>query len=71
MKLWLARAAGSWEHAEAVSSKGVGCTPVRSLDVGLLDAELFEIYGPYSPIHHVCGSPTTDLDDECSWGPSP
>jgi hypothetical protein len=37
----------------------------------LLDSELFEIYGPYSLIHRVCGSPTVDLDDQCSLGPSP
>jgi hypothetical protein len=37
------------------------------------NAELFEIYGPFSPIHCVCGSPTVGLDDfrlppECSSG---
>jgi hypothetical protein len=47
------------------------CAPVRSSDTRLLDAELFEIYSPYSPIHRVCGSPTADLDDEFSSGPSP
>jgi hypothetical protein len=38
-----------------------------------LDAELFEIYGPFSPIHRVCGSPSVGLEDfrvppECSSG---
>jgi hypothetical protein len=41
-----------------------------------MDAKLFEIFGPFSPIHHVCGSPPVGLDDihmppECSSGPSP
>jgi hypothetical protein len=36
-----------------------------------MDAELVEIYGPFSPIHRVCSSPTVGLDDfrlppECS-----
>jgi hypothetical protein len=36
-----------------------------------MDAELVKIYGPFSPIHRVCSSPTVGLDDfrlppECS-----
>jgi hypothetical protein len=39
----------------------------------LLDAELFEIYDPFSPIHRVCCSPSVGLEDfclppECSFG---
>jgi hypothetical protein len=30
-----------------------------------MDAELVEIYGPFSPIHRVCSSPTVGLDDFC------
>jgi hypothetical protein len=51
----------------------VGKAPVQASDARRLDAELFEIYGPFSPIHHVCGSPTVGLEDfrlppECSSG---
>jgi hypothetical protein len=73
IKLWLSRAAGSWERAEAASTGGVGKAPVQASDAGLMDAELFEIYSPFSPIHRVCGSPTVGSDDfrlppECSSG---
>jgi hypothetical protein len=76
IKLWLARAAGSWERVEAASTRDVGCPPVCASDAGLLDSELVEIYGPFSPIYHGCGSPAVGLDDpclppECSSGPSP
>jgi hypothetical protein len=76
IKLWLARAAGSWERAEVGSTSGVGCAPVQTSDDGLMDAKLFEIIGPFSPVHRVCGSPPVGLDDihmppECSSGPSP
>jgi hypothetical protein len=41
-----------------------------------MDAKLFEIFGPFSPVHRICGSPPVGLDDiclprECSSGPSP
>jgi hypothetical protein len=76
IKLWLARAAGSWQHAEVDSTRGVGCAPVRTSDAGLMDAKLFEIFGPLSHVHRVCDSPPIGLDDihmspECSSGPSP
>jgi hypothetical protein len=76
IKLWLARAVGSWERVEVASPSGVGCPPVRALNVGLLDDELVEIYGPFLPIHRVCGSPPVGLNDlclppECFSGPSP
>jgi hypothetical protein len=40
-----------------------------------MDAKLSEIFGPFSPVHRVCGSPLVGLDDvhlspECSSGPS-
>jgi hypothetical protein len=41
-----------------------------------MDAKLSEVFGPFSPIHRVCGSPLVGLDDFClppegSAGPSP
>jgi hypothetical protein len=41
-----------------------------------MDAKLSEIFGPFSPVHRVCGSPLVGLDDvhlspKCSAGPSP
>jgi hypothetical protein len=63
IKIWLARAIGCWERAKAASTSGVGCTPVRAPDAGLLDAKLTELFGPFSLVHRVCGSPLVGVDD--------
>jgi hypothetical protein len=68
-KLWVASAAGSWEHAEAASAGGVGRAPVRASDARLRDAELLEFVGSCLPIHRFYGSsPLVCLLLALMWG---
>jgi hypothetical protein len=61
-KLWVASAAGSWEHAEAASAGGVGRALVRASDARLRDAELLEFVGSCLPIHRFHGSSLAGFD---------
>lgn len=62
IKLWLARAVGSWERAEEAATCGVGRAPVGASDARLRDAGLLEFFGPFSPVRRPCDSSPLGFD---------